>query len=72
MSAGSWEEWSRHVLKEIESLRADVNHGNEKTTECLVEITRLKTSATFVGALAGFGASLVPLVIGFVIDHYLK
>jgi hypothetical protein len=72
MSTGSWDESALHVLKEIESLRLAIDRNNDKTTECLLEITRLKTGATYMGALAGFFASLLPLAIGFVIDHYLK
>ena len=67
-----WNRWSALVLSELKRLA----ESNEKHASALGEIktqlAELRVQAGLAGAVAGFLVSLVPVVAGFMLDHWLK
>jgi len=68
----TWIEWSRYVLKELESLNADV----EKLRNCDhakdIEITKLKEQVRTRSAVWGGLAALIPITIALIIYFLTK
>ena len=59
----SWGEWSKHVLKELERLDADIQELQGGINLLRVDIATLKVKAGLFGGLAGaIGAALAVLL----------
>jgi archaellum component FlaC len=56
-----WNEWSRHILKELERLDDDVKHLSDKISLVREDIATLKIKVAVIGGGAG-------LVVGGVIS----
>jgi hypothetical protein len=65
---GSWENWSRHVLKELERLAESQKDHVDGLVGIREEIATLKAKASIWGAIAG----LIPSIILFLIDKFHK
>jgi hypothetical protein len=66
MSADNgWNEWSRHVLAELERLNACSRDMNEKLTKIQVDIGMLKVKAGMWGVIGGCIPVIVMLAISF-------
>jgi len=55
----TWNEWSRHVLKELERLNASTGDIYEKVNQVRIEIAMLKVKAGIWGAIGG----AIPVVV---------
>ena len=68
----TWLEWSRYILKELESLNADV----EKLRNCDhakdIEIAMLKERVTRSAFLWGVIGALIPITVGLIIYFLTK
>lgn len=72
MTPGTWAEYSRLVISELKDLKAAMTSVEEKTSNCLIEIAKLKTGSAYMGALAGFLASTGTVVLVSIIEHYFQ
>jgi len=63
-----WNEWSRHVLKELERLNACYMQVNTKIEQLRVDIAMLKVKSGIWGSI---GAA-VPILIGLLIWELSK
>jgi len=63
MNENGWNEWSRHVLAELERLNERIEQISQKQGELLVEIARLQIKSGIWGGLAAAG--VVALFIAF-------
>jgi hypothetical protein len=56
-----WNEWSKHVLKELERLNGCYLALDKKTTDLLIEITQLKVKS----GLWGFCGSAMAILLAY-------
>ena len=63
---GSWTEWSRYILKELERLNETQTTIEKRLTQIEVDIGMLKVKAGIWGATAG----AIPAVIAILIAIY--
>ena len=62
--ANGWNEWSRYVLKELESLNDKYERLDAKLDETKLEVVQLQTKAGAWGAILGaLGGGLISLII---------
>jgi hypothetical protein len=59
-----WNEWSRHVLKELERLNTNYENLQEEISLVKIEIAMLKVKAGVWGLVAG----AIPVAIGIVLQ----
>ena len=62
-----WNEWSRHVLSELQRLNGWSAEMAERQTTILVQISELKTEMKFRAGIWGLIAGAIPTTIGLVI-----
>lgn len=65
MDDGGWNEWSRHVLAEIERLSENQAVMNEKLSEFHADIKVLYIKAGLVGLLGGAIPAAVAVILMF-------
>lgn len=65
----NWSSYQKLVLGDLKRISRETQDLTELVTSVRLEIVRLRTGATYLGAIAGFLASLVPVVISHFIDH---
>lgn len=58
-----WNEWSRYVLKTLESVDKRLGDIQKDITDSKMEIERLKTRAQIWGGIMGFGASAAIMLL---------
>lgn len=58
-----WNEWSRHVLAELERLNAYCERIEKKLNEAITDIATLKVKAGVWGAIGG----AVPVALGLLV-----
>ena len=58
-----WNEWSRHVLSELERLDRDIRNLDDKVDKLLVAVATLKVKVALIAA----GAGLLMTVLGNVV-----
>ena len=67
MHENGWNEWSRHVLAELDRLNKWSSEIAARQTSILVEVSSLKTEMKFRAGLWGLIAGAIPATIGLVI-----
>lgn len=76
MNAGSgdWKEWSKYVLRAIETLEEKVDSLEQKLVQLQldikIEVTKLQQKASFGGAILGLVSSIIVSVVSGVIVYF--
>jgi len=65
-SKGNWEEWSRHVLAELERLNAQVDEARKDIQSMRVDLAMLNVKAGAWGVLGGF----IPIAIAIAMAKF--
>jgi len=60
-----WNEWSKHVLAELERLNDCYERLDSKVTSLREEVVILKVKAAVIGAIAGFVVAAAIKLIDF-------
>jgi ABC-type branched-subunit amino acid transport system permease subunit len=66
--ANGWSEYQRLVLSELKRLDEAIRSNNERLEAIQLNIAVLKTKATIWGALAGFGGSIIVVIVGMLLQ----
>ena len=61
-SNNGWNEWSRHVLSELERQNAHLEKLEKQLGEIQIELTRQVVKAGFLGALTGMLPGIVAIL----------
>ena len=64
-----WNEWSRHVLKELERSDAGIQRLVAISNEIKVDIAMLKVKSSIWGAVAGLIVVLTSILIQFLLKR---
>ncbi len=83
MTNVEWHQYSRLILSELKDLKEGLGDHQEKDlvaytaiheqiTLLRIDVMGLKKESAYVGAAAGFIASLIPVVIGFAFEYFVK
>ena len=68
MTNGSWGEYRRLVLSELERMNDNLETLNGKVQDVRNDISILKTKASFIGGLSGLATAIIVLII----QHFIK
>lgn len=63
-----WTTWSRHVLAELKRLDKKIDSIDDKVHQIHIDVSSLKTKASFWGATAGALVVLVAAVIAVIAE----
>ena len=66
---GGWNEWSRHVLLELERLDGSIQKLVKSTNEIGVDIATLKVKAGAWGALAGIIVVMASILVQLLVKE---
>ena len=66
MTANGWQEWSHHVLIQLEALDSDIKTLSDRVVAVRLEVARLQVKAGVWGALAGLIPSVIMLTVALI------
>jgi len=67
----TWEQWSQHILKNLERLTENQEKMMSKLGDCSEEIARLKVRSSVWGGITG-GLSAVLIAVGVLLWEWIK
>jgi len=71
IAKNGWNEWSKHVLMELERLNKCYDRLDEKIDKVNIDIVKLRTKASVWGAIGGALGGIILTAITSIIIHVI-